>query len=72
MKKTTPPPHLSTAEHGREAPMVISPLRLTRLLLGIARHPRKIAPAHMKELPGNHERLERMEREAGRDWSGVC
>jgi hypothetical protein len=34
------PQHRSTVERGREAPMVISPLRLARLLVGIARHSR--------------------------------
>ena len=30
----------------------------------------KIALAHMKEFPDYYERLERMEREAERDWAG--
>jgi hypothetical protein len=29
----------------------------------------KIALARMKEFPGYHERLERMERDAERDWA---
>ena len=37
-KPTSLPLHLSTVERGREAPMVISPLRLARLLVGIGRH----------------------------------
>ena len=30
----------------------------------------KIALAHMKEFPDYYDRLERMEREAERDWAG--
>jgi hypothetical protein len=38
MRERTPlSRHRSTVERGREAPMVISPLRLARLLVGIAR-----------------------------------
>ncbi|MDX6454776.1 MAG: hypothetical protein QOD48_883 [Gaiellaceae bacterium] len=47
MKKPTPLfPHHSMEERGREAPMVISPLRLARLLVGIARHAK--ADAHRR------------------------
>jgi hypothetical protein len=48
MKRPTSPfPHLSIAQRGREAPMVISPLRLARLLVGIVRHAK--ADAHRRE-----------------------